>query len=120
MFGKIKSVKKALEPFNKVDKLQKSREEKLDDYFIVLTSSNLNSKDAFSYHKYLKLFEVFRIVFIVLLMVSALAVILLPVPQYIEIETIYYFSPDRGITVSDVIALFVIFFGVFLLYKPKK
>ena len=55
------------------------------------------------------------IIIAVLMIAIGFTMIVLPAPQDFEMFTIYYFSPDDGVTLMDLISLLIVFGGVFLL-----
>ena len=51
----------------------------------------------------------------VLLVIIGLSMILVPSPSAVfEIATLYYFNPNDGITVMDLVSLVIILFGVYI------
>jgi hypothetical protein len=56
------------------------------------------------------------------LIMLGFAMIIMPAPPYFEMFTIFYFNPQDGVTLMDVISLLIILTGVYLLvksiYKP--
>ncbi|MGN6180773.1 MAG: hypothetical protein ACTHNW_16440, partial [Mucilaginibacter sp.] len=43
--------------------------------------------------------------------------IIMPAPPFFEMFTIFYFNPNDGVTIMDLISLLVILFGIFFLIK---
>lgn len=73
--------------------------------------------------KYLK--KIILVCIALLLILIGLALIFVPLPTHsFEIATLYYFNPNDGITVMDLIALLLIFCGLYIfiqvLYPEKK
>ncbi|HTN45740.1 MAG TPA: hypothetical protein VL098_05280 [Flavipsychrobacter sp.] len=54
------------------------------------------------------------------LMALGLAMIILPAPASFEIYTLFYFTPDDGVTIMDVISLLIVFTGVFIIITAMK
>lgn len=51
----------------------------------------------------------------VLLITTGFAMIIMPAPASFEIATVFYFTPQDGVTVMDLVSLLVIFGGVLLI-----
>lgn len=97
-----------------------SRDKLINEFEFLLSSSDLNSEDAFKYlkkerHK-IFLLSVLGILFIIL----GLGMIIMPAPQNFEIFTIFYFTRDDGVTLMDVIASIITVSGIFLLVNNLK
>jgi hypothetical protein len=63
---------------------------------------------------------VFRMIISVLLITLGFAMIILPTPGAFEIYTLFYFNPQDGFTVMDLISLIVVFCGIYTLITVKK
>jgi hypothetical protein len=50
----------------------------------------------------------------VILITLGFAMIIMPAPPYFEMFTIFYFNPNDGVTLMDLIALLIVFTGVYL------
>ena len=48
------------------------------------------------------------------MIVLGAAMILVPAPPSFEILTLYYFNPNDGITVMDLVSLIIVFGGIYL------
>ena len=44
-----------------------------------------------------------------------MGMIIMPAPPYFEMFTIFYFNPNDGVTIMDLISLLIVFTGVYLL-----
>jgi hypothetical protein len=55
-----------------------------------------------------------------IMMALGLAMIILPAPASFEIYTLFYFTPDDGVTIMDVISLLILFAGVFIVITAMK
>lgn len=97
-----------------------SRDKMINEFEFLLSSSDLNSEDAFRYlkkekHKILIL-SILGVLFIIL----GLGMIILPAPQNFEMFTIFYFTRDDGITLMDVIASIITVSGIFILVNNLR
>ncbi|WDF53677.1 hypothetical protein [Mucilaginibacter sp. KACC 22063] len=108
-----------LKDFEKMDELSAtaSREELLDEFSILLTNHRIDSAGATNYIKKERLSSVVLILIAVLMIGLGFAMIVMPAPPYFEMFTIYYFNPNDGVTIMDVISLIIILAGVYLLIK---
>jgi hypothetical protein len=91
-----------------------SREALLDEYSILLSTHEVNSKDS---RKYLLAKQMKRLVtgaIGVILIALGFAMIVMPAPPYFEMFTIFYFNRDDGVTLMDLISLLIIFTGIYL------
>jgi len=52
-----------------------------------------------------------------LLITMGFAMIIMPAPPYFEMFTIFYFTPDDGITLMDLISLTIIAIGIFIVLR---
>ncbi|QJD94573.1 hypothetical protein HH214_01125 [Mucilaginibacter robiniae] len=94
-----------------------SRAELLDEFSVLLSGNQLDSKMAKEYIRGERLSKLF-LMFIGLVMVAlGFAMIIMPAPPYFEMFTIYYFSPDDGVTLMDLISLLIILSGIFLIIR---
>lgn len=58
---------------------------------------------------------VIRVIIALLLILLGFGMIIMPAPPYFEMFTLFYLSPNDGVTIMDVISLIVAFIGVYLL-----
>jgi hypothetical protein len=108
------SFPKSLEAFRELDKEQ-DRMELMDDLELLLSQHQLDSK-ASKQFLYRERFNKTIVAIIGIIMITlGLGMIIMPAPPYFEMFTIYYFTPTDGITLMDVIALLIVFTGIYLL-----
>ena len=117
------SFPKKLEAFRELDKEQ-DRFELMDDLELLLSQHQLDSKTSQKYLYREKFNRVLVAVIGVIMITLGLGMIIMPAPPYFEMFTIFYFNPNDGVTLMDVIALLIVFTGVYLLStatikKPK-
>jgi len=118
---KNQSLKNKFERFKDVTKdADISRDRMLNEFEFLLSSSDLNSEDAYKYLKKEKhkifILSILGILFIIL----GLGMIILPAPQNFEMFTIFYFTRDDGITLMDVIASIITVSGIFILVNNLR
>lgn len=110
--------KEQFKTFEQLDQKQYlSREEMLNDLDNLLVGKDFNSRQV---KKYLssKLWKKIFLAFIGLAFITlGLGMIIMPAPANFEMFTIFYFSPNDGVTLMDVIALLVVLSGVYLMIK---
>ena len=58
--------------------------------------------------------KVINFILSILLIVFGFAMIIMPAPPSFEIFTVFYFNPNDGVTIMDLVSLLVIFGGVLL------
>ncbi len=105
-----------LDEFKKLDNQNVSRLEMADDLEVLLTRYKLDSNDARSYAGTEKWAYISQFIIAVILVALGFAMIIMPAPPYFEMFTIFYFTPDDGVTLMDLISLLIIFTGVYLLF----
>ena len=118
---KNQSLKNKFERFKDVAKDEDiSRDRMLNEFEFLLSSSDLNSEDAYKYLKKEKhkifILSILGILFIIL----GLGMIILPAPQNFEMFTIFYLTRDDGITLMDVIASIITVSGIFILVNNLR
>lgn len=120
-----KKIKEDIEHFDEIDQFKaetdSSKIELLDNFELLLNSSELNSEEAYKYVRHGKIKSIFKIIFGIILMILGLGMIVLPSPKNFEIYTLFYFTRDDGITVMDLISGLIIVTGIFMvLYTVKS
>lgn len=109
---------RAIDAFKVIDKKEDvSREELLDEFATLLLSNKVDSKAAGKYLKAKKINDLFLTAIAVVVVTLGLAMIIIPAPPYFEMFTIYYFTPNDGITLMDVIACIIILTGIYILVR---
>ena len=83
----------------------------------LLLINKLDKKAQKKYSMY-RAFDIGIRVFIALLLVLlGFGMIIMPAPPYFEMFTLFYFSPNDGVTIMDVISLIVAFIGIYILVR---
>lgn len=135
----LENIKKQVQDFQHLDKTSASVEEKLDELINLLQVSNLDSESLKKIRQKLSCnLEVLlsqqqldskvsknillhkrvqRISFLLVSLISitlGFAIIIMPAPPSFGMFTLFYFNPNDGVTLIDLIALLIIFTGVYL------
>lgn len=106
-----------LEEFKKLDDNALSRIEKADDLEKLLSKYKLDSNDAPRIISSDRGSTISLMIVAVLLILLGFAMVIMPAPPYFEMFTIFYFSQNDGVTLMDLIALVIVFTGVYLLFN---
>lgn len=112
---KNRPIDEKLRPYRELDKQTKDRNFTLDHFILLLESENITSEEVYLYQRRLRLFKLIGICAGLLLAALGALAILLPLPKWAEIMTIFYFNPDDGITVSDLLGAFVMVTGIYII-----
>lgn len=112
------SYRSSIQAFQKVNKNNEaSREEMLDEFSMLLSSHQLDSKASSQYIKHERMSGVVLIIISIVLITLGFAMIVMPAPPYFEMFTIFYFNPDDGVTLMDLISLLIILTGIYLFIR---
>lgn len=111
--------KSQIQSFKKIDKLSEtsSREELLDEFSVLLTNTRIDSSQTRKFIRQERTSNFVLMMIGVVMIGLGFAMIIMPAPPYFEMFTIYYFNPNDGVTIMDVISLLIILAGVYLLIK---
>lgn len=109
-----RSTDEKLKAFQQIDTKGSGREEVLDMFILSLEESDLDSEEVARYARGKAGLTFLLLGSGILLILFALAVILFPLLGYLEVATLYYFNPNDGITVSDVLAVVMLLCGIYL------
>lgn len=108
----------AIDAFKVIDeKEDASREELLEEFTTLLLSNKIDSKVAGKYLRAKRVKNLVLIAIAVTIIILGLSMIIIPAPPYFEMFTIYYFTPNDGITLMDVIACIIILIGIYILVR---
>jgi len=114
-FQKSLSTSNNIEPFQSLSEENNlSREELLDGLEKLLISTKIDSNAS---KKYLRqhTFQKFILCLIAILLIgTGFAMIIMPAPPSFELFTVFYFNPNDGVTIMDLVSLLIILSGVFL------
>jgi hypothetical protein len=92
--------------------------EQLDQLEILLNTNYIDSKQTRKM-RFDRLFgNIVKIVIGFLFVTLGFAMIIMPAPPYFEMFTIFYFNPNDGVTLMDLISLIIIATGIYIIIKP--
>ena len=89
----------------------------LDEFSVLLASHQVDSAMSKKYLQGERVKQVVLAAIGLVLIMLGFAMIIMPAPPYFEMFTIFYFNPQDGVTLMDVISLLIILSGVYLLVK---
>ncbi|BAV10240.1 hypothetical protein SAMN05421788_104389 [Filimonas lacunae] len=112
--------KESLKAFRQLDNPDLSREEILDNLSLLLTTHPVDSNISNAYIKKSLLSKVVLALIAATMIVLGMGMIIMPAPPYFEMFTLFYFTPDDGVTLMDVIALLIVLCGVYILINVFK
>ncbi|TWR31466.1 hypothetical protein FPZ43_03040 [Mucilaginibacter pallidiroseus] len=104
----------SLQAFKDIDTGQ-DRMDMLNNFEFLLNQTPLDSKISKKYIFQERLRKSLVGIIGTLMITLGMAMIIMPAPPYFEMFTIYYFNPNDGITLMDLISLLIVFTGVYLL-----
>jgi len=107
----------SLKLFQDLDTKNLTRLEMANDLENLLFSHNLDSKVSKKYLMAEKLMKFVLMLASLTLMVLGYALIVMPATPDFEMFTIFYFTTDDGFTLMDLIALLIVFTGVYLFIR---
>ncbi|MBA3828326.1 MAG: hypothetical protein H0X33_05275 [Taibaiella sp.] len=114
-FDHSASVRQRIDPFRELDEeTDLSRFELLDRMGHLLSENKLDSKSVKKYNRKEFLQKGILCIIAIVLIVLGFAMIIMPAPPSFEIYTVFYFTPDDGVTIMDLVSLLVILCGIFL------
>lgn len=94
-----------------------NRDNLLDEFTVLLANHKVDSQMSKKYLQGERVKQVVLAAIGVVLIMLGFAMIIMPAPPYFEMFTIFYFNPQDGVTLMDVISLLIILSGVYLLVK---
>jgi len=107
-----------IEAFQKLNITENtSREDLLDEFSILLSNSQINSKTAKKYIKGERLSRLVLIIISITMITLGFGMIIMPAPPFFEMFTLYYFNQNDGITIMDLISLLIVLAGIYFLIK---
>ncbi len=132
--SKEKSFTGKIKDFEKIDAKHLSRDKALDEFELLLRNSDFNSDDAVKIVSARKIRYFTKYIIGILCFIFGLAIIILPAPPNFEMFTIFYFSNlegvgldtqslglnENGITLMDVLAMIIVFSGIFIIISTGK
>jgi len=110
----IELTRESLKKFERLDNSTASRLELADNLEMLLSQYQLDSKVSKKIVFTDRLLKASVLIISLILITLGFAMIIMPAPPYFEMFTIFWFSLDDGITLMDLIALLIVFAGVYL------
>jgi hypothetical protein len=107
------SIPKKIEAFKDLDAVD-DRLELLNEFEYLLSHHQLDSKTSKKYLAQERLKKGVVIAIGIIMITLGMAMIIMPAPPYFEMFTIFYFNQNDGVTLMDLIALLIVFTGVYL------
>lgn len=114
-----KELSKDLQRFQELKTTGVSRLDLANDLEAMLAHSQLNSENV-------KELEVKRggsrlLTFLIgaVMITLGFAMIIMPAPPYFEMFTIFYFTPDDGVTLMDLVSLLIVLCGIYLVFTSS-
>ncbi|WP_345949078.1 MULTISPECIES: hypothetical protein [unclassified Mucilaginibacter] len=112
------SYRDQLDAFKQIDVHDTAnRADLLDEFSVLLASHQVDSNMSKKYLRGERVSRFFLILISLVLIMLGFAMIIMPAPPYFEMFTIFYFNPQDGVTLMDVISLLIILTGSYLLVK---
>jgi hypothetical protein len=117
------SLPKKIEAFRELDP-GLSRLELIDDLELLLSQHQLDNTITQKFLFREKFNRMLVIIIGCIMILLGMGMIIMPAPPYFEMYTLFYFNPNDGVTIMDVISLLIVFTGVYLfssaiIKKPK-
>lgn len=104
----------SLKEFEQLDNLGASRLELAENLETLLSQYQLDSKVSKKIVLVDKLVKASVLIIGLIMITLGFGMIIMPAPPYFEMFTIFWFSIDDGVTLMDLIALLIVFTGVYL------
>lgn len=114
---RMKTRVNAIEEIKTVSLLDIDDFEKLDKLEILLNSNYIDSKSSKKAVVNNILLKIVRLVIGFLMITLGFAMIVMPTPHSFEMFTIFWFNPNDGVTLMDVISLIIIAVGTYVVLK---
>lgn len=112
--------KEKIEMYHRLDDDNLSRVEMLNELGNLLNTLPVDNRGVQEYRKREWASKIMAVVIGCTLMALGFSMIVLPTPGSFEIYTLFYFTPDDGVTIMDIISLLIVFTGVFIIITALK
>lgn len=118
------SLPKTIDAFRELDNPDLSRLEMMDDLELLLSQHQLDNTITKKFLLREKINKALLIAIGIIMITLGMGMIIMPAPPYFEMYTLFYFNPNDGVTIMDVLSLLIVFTGVYLfssalIAKPK-
>ncbi|MET3113867.1 hypothetical protein AAKU52_001598 [Pedobacter sp. CG_S7] len=91
--------------------------DQLEQLEFLLTNNHIDSKPVRKFTISEKLIRIIKIIIGILFVTLGFAMIIMPAPPYFEMFTIFYFNPNDGVTLMDLISLIIIAVGIYIIVE---
>ena len=91
--------------------------DQLDKLEFLLNNNYLDSRHTNKIEFKEKLARIIKVIIGFLFVTLGFAMIIMPAPPYFEMFTIFYFNPNDGVTLMDLISLIIIATGIYIIIK---
>lgn len=107
-----------IKAFKAIDKEETaSREELLDQFSTLLISNKIDSNISSKYIRSERTIKAVLILTGIVMITLGFAMIIMPASHDFEMFTIFWFNPDDGVTLMDLISLIIILAGIYILVR---
>jgi hypothetical protein len=110
------SVPKSIEAFRDLD-AGADRLELIDDLEILLSQHQLDNTVAKKFILQEKINKTLIVIIGTIMIGLGMGMIIMPAPPNFEMYTLFYFNPNDGVTIMDVLSLLIMFTGVYLVFS---
>ncbi|TFF39568.1 hypothetical protein [Mucilaginibacter psychrotolerans] len=107
------SLPKKIEAFKEIDTNQ-DRLQLLNSFEYLLSQHQLDSNVTKKFITRERLKKMVVVIIGVIMITLGMAMIIMPAPPYFEMFTVFYFNPNDGVTIMDIISLLIVFTGIYL------
>ncbi|MDB5111760.1 MAG: hypothetical protein JWR67_2874 [Mucilaginibacter sp.] len=109
---------KQIEVFKVIDQKEDvSRDELLDEFSMLLNSTKIDSNISSKYIKGERTIKAVLMLVGVVMITLGFAMIIMPASHDFEMYTIFWFNPNDGVTLMDLISLVIILAGIYILVR---
>ncbi|RYU92106.1 hypothetical protein EWM62_01300 [Mucilaginibacter terrigena] len=107
------SLPKTIGAFAELD-TDRDRLDLLNDFELLLSQHQLDTDDSKKYLTHERVKKSVVVIIGIVMITLGMAMIIMPAPPYFEMFTVFYFNDNDGVTLMDLIALLIVFTGVYL------
>lgn len=107
------SLPQKIEAFKELDTNQ-DRLELLNSFEYLLSQHQLDSEVTKKFITRERVKKMVVVIIGIIMITLGMAMIIMPAPPYFEMFTVFYFNPNDGVTIMDIISLLIVFTGVYL------
>ncbi len=111
------SSKSLIKELQEVSEADIDKLEQLNQLEFLLINNHLDSKQKHKFTISEKIIRFIKIFIGFLFVTLGFAMIIMPAPPYFEMFTIFYFNPNDGVTLMDLISLIIVAVGIYIIVK---